>query len=233
MTLLQTANKGKEIQRKTPFGVFSRFPYKTHLLHIKEDPRPFFDDIKNNFYQDGDFIAVSEKFIAVSEGRLIHRSLIKPSLLAKILVKGVKKYENDTGYSSPLKMQVAIMQAGYFRIIIAAIIGTITKLFGRHGDFYRIAGNRISEIDGFDPATVKPFDEFAVLGPEDSQKAAQKIEDQTGIPTVILDSNNINTEVLGRSKKISYSNEVIREIFLDNPMAQGSELTPIILVRKD
>ncbi len=233
MPLLEKANEGKEIKRKTPFGVFSRFPYKTHLIHIMEDPTPFFMDIKKNHYKEGDFVAVSEKFIAISEGRVIHRSLIKPSLLAKILVKGVKKYKNDTGYSNPLKMQVAIMRAGYIRIFLAAVLGAITRLFGRHGDFYRIAGNRISEIDGFDPATVKPFDEFAVLGPEDPNRAAQKIEDEVGIPAVILDSNNINTEVLGRSNSVSYSDAEIREIFLDNPMSQGSELTPIILVRKE
>ena len=97
-------------------------------------------------------------------------------------------------------MQVAIYQAGYFRMIAALIGGTATRLFGRHGDFYRIAGNRISEIDGFNPDAMAPFDKFAMIGPGDPDGYAQQIEDTFRIPTVIIDGNNINVEVLGASR---------------------------------
>ena len=59
------------------------------------------------------------------------------------------------------------MQTGSARAAFAMVVGGITKIFGRHGDFYRIAGHRIAEIDGFNPETVPPFDEFAMLGPAD------------------------------------------------------------------
>ena len=60
-------------------------------------------------------------------------------------------------------MQVAIMQAGRTRVFFAMILGGITRLFGRRGDFYRLAGHRISEIDGFNPDAMPPFDEFAMI----------------------------------------------------------------------
>lgn len=211
---------------------YERYPIKTHLIHIKEPIDDVFTtQVKPNF-QQGDWIAISEKFITISQGRVIHESAVKPGLLAKIVVKGVKKYQHDIGYSHPRKMQVAIWQAGWFRILFASLIGGFTRLLGRHGDFYRIAGNRISEIDGFNPKAIAPFNEYAMLGPKNPQQDAQDIEDKFGMPTVIIDGNNINVEVLGCSKLVPVSKELAREILLDNPMGQGAELTPIIIVRE-
>jgi hypothetical protein len=130
-------------------------------------------------------------------------------------------------------MQVAIMQAGWWRMLFAMIGGGFTRLvFRRRGDFYRIAGHRISEIDGFSPATVKPFDEFAMLGPADPAAAADEIARAIGAPTAIVDANNINVEVLGTSTGFPVDQSVVREVLLDNPLGQNDELTPIIVVRR-
>jgi len=131
-------------------------------------------------------------------------------------------------------MQVAIMQAGWWRMLVAMIIGAISRLvLRRRGDFYRIAGHRISEIDGFSPATVKPFDEFAMLGPANPDAAAEEISAHMGgTPVVIVDANNINVEVLGTSPGFPADASVVREILLDNPLGQNDELTPIIVVRR-
>ncbi len=212
---------------------YERIPVKTHMIHIKESIEPIIEELVKPKIEKGDWIAISEKFITISEGRIIHESAVKPGWLAKFIVKGVKKYPDDIGYSHPRKMQVAIWQAGFCRMLAATIIGGLTKLIGRHGDFYRIAGNRISEIDGFNPAAMPPFNEFAMLGPADPAKTCQQIEDKYNIPTIIIDGNNINTEVLGMSKNIPVTKEQAREILLDNPMGQNDELTPIIIIRKN
>ena len=123
----------------------------------------------------GDWVAMSEKVVAISEGRVVHHSVVRPGPLAKLIVKGTRKYEHDVAFSDPRKMQVAIMQTGSTRAAFAMVVGGITKLFGRHGDFYRIAGHRIAEIDGFNPDTVPPFDEFAMLGPADPDKACARL----------------------------------------------------------
>jgi hypothetical protein len=118
-------------------------------------------------------------------------------------------------------------------MLFAMIAGGFTRLvFRRRGDFYRIAGHRISEIDGFSPATVKPFDEFAMLGPADPDAAANEIAAIVGAPAAIVDANNINVEVLGTSAGFPVDAAIVREILLDNPLGQNDELTPIIVVRR-
>ncbi|MCB9406721.1 MAG: coenzyme F420-0:L-glutamate ligase [Dermatophilaceae bacterium] len=211
---------------------WDRIGIKTHLITILEPLDPIIEEQVKPQFQPGDFITISEKVVTISQGRVVHIDVVKASPLAKFIVKGVKKYDNDIGYSLPEKMQVAIYQAGYFRMIAALIGGTATRLFGRHGDFYRIAGNRISEIDGFNPDAMAPFDKFAMIGPGDPDGYAQRIEDAFGIPTVIIDGNNINVEVLGASKGLPVDRAKARRILLDNPMGQDDEMTPIMLCRK-
>jgi hypothetical protein len=213
---------------------YERIAVQTHLLHIKEPLEPVFDEYVKPVLQPGDWLAVSEKFVTISQGRVIHHSVVRPGVLAKLLVKGVTKHPDDVGYSDPRKMQVAIMQAGWWRMLFAMIGGAISRLvFRRRGDFYRIAGHRISEIDGFSPATVKPFDEFAMLGPANPDAAAEEISAHMGgVPVAIVDANNINVEVLGTSPGFSTDRAVVREVLLDNPLGQNDELTPIIVVRR-
>jgi hypothetical protein len=213
---------------------YERIAVQTHLIHIKEPLEPVFDEYAKPVLQPGDWLAVSEKFVTISQGRVIHHSVVRPGVLAKLLVKGVTKHPDDVGYSDPRKMQVAIMQAGWWRMLFAMIIGATSRLvLRRRGDFYRIAGHRISEIDGFSPATVKPFDEFAMLGPANPDAAAEEISAHMGgAPVVIVDANNINVEVLGASPGFPADASVVREILLDNPLGQNDELTPIIVVRR-
>lgn len=211
---------------------YERIPVRTHLIHIKEPLEPVFAHYVAPVVQAGDWLAVSEKFVTISQGRVIHHSVVRPGLLARLLVKGVTKHPDDVGYSDPRKMQVAIMQAGHVRMFLAMIIGALSRLvLRRRGDFYRIAGHRISEIDGFSPATVKPFDEFAMLGPSDPAAAAAEIAGFAGVPVAVVDANNINVEVLGTSPGFPVAAAVVREALLDNPMGQGDELTPVIVVR--
>jgi hypothetical protein len=211
---------------------YERIPVKTHLIHIKEPLGPVFDEYVEPLLQPGDWLAVSEKFVTISQGRVIHHSVVRPGRLAKLLVKGVTKHPDDVGYSDPRKMQVAIMQAGWWRMFFAMVLGGASRLLGRRGDFYRIAGHRISEIDGFSPATVKPFDEFAMLGPADPDAACADLAAHIGAPVTIVDANNINVEVLGTSPGFPVDRAVVREVLLDNPLGQHDERTPIIVVRR-
>ena len=62
--------------------------------------------------------------------------------LARMIVKYVTKNDNgDIGYSHPKKMQVAIEEVGYPRMVAAVVGGGLSKfVLRRRGDFYRIAG---------------------------------------------------------------------------------------------
>ncbi|MGO9582410.1 MAG: coenzyme F420-0:L-glutamate ligase [Acidimicrobiales bacterium] len=209
---------------------FERTLVQTHLIHIKEPLEPLLDSQVRPLLKQGDWVAISEKVVAISEGRVVHFSVVRPGPLAKLIVKGTRKYEHDVAFSDPRKMQVAIMQTGSTRAAFAMVVGGVTKLFGRHGDFYRIAGHRIAEIDGFNPDTVAPFNEFAMLGPADPDKACAAYARFLGHPVVIIDGNNINVEVLGMSPDMPVDKASARLILLDNPMGQGDELTPFVIV---
>lgn len=210
-----------------------RIPVRTHLIGIKESLEPILADEVKPVFTTGDFIALSEKVVTISQGRVVHIGAVKASPLARLIVKGVKKYPNDIGFSLPEKMQVAIWQVGGPRMVLAMVVGGITRLFGRHGDFWRIAGNRVSEIDGFNPDAMAPFNEFAMIGPSDPDGYCQWIEDTWGMPAVIVDGNNIDVQVLGSSKGLPVSKAEARVLLLDNPMGQGQEKTPIIVIHPE
>jgi hypothetical protein len=210
---------------------WERQPLRTHLIHIKEPLEPVFERYVVPHVRPGDWLAVSEKFVTISQGRVVHHSVVKAGWLARLVVRGVTKLRNDVGWEDPRKMQVAIMQTGRPRMVAAMTIGGVTRLLGRRGDFWRIAGHRVSEIDGFNPDTVKPFDEFAMLGPAEPAATAAHLADVAGVPVAIVDANNINVEVLGTSPDMPITAAEVRLALLDNPMGQNDELTPVIRVR--
>lgn len=211
---------------------YERIPVKTHLIHIKEPLAPVFDEYVKPVLEAGDFLAVSEKFVTISQGRVIHNSAVRAGLLARLLVKGVTKHVDDVGWSDPKKMQVAIMQAGWLRMFVAGVLGTFSRfVLRRRGDFWRIAGNGVAEIDGFSPATVKPFDEYAMLSPADPDGTATALARHVGVPVAIVDANNIDVQVLGASPDLPVDRNTVRAVLGDNPMGQNDELTPIIVIR--
>src|SRR4029079_8015101 len=124
---------------------YERIAVRTHLIHIKEALEPVFDQYVKPVLQPGDWLAVSEKFVTISQGRVIHHSVVRPGMLAQVLVKGVTKHHDDVGYSDPRKMQVAIMQAGWWRMLLAMIVGAISRLvLRRRGDVFRVGcGQRL------------------------------------------------------------------------------------------
>lgn len=211
---------------------YQRFPIKTHLIHFREDLFAVVKRYAEPKFLLGDWIALSEKVVSICQNKVRHISTVKASWLAKLITKGVKKYPNDIGFSLPEKMQVAIDISGQGRMIFAFIFGAIGKIFGIHGLFWVLAGNRVAEIDGFNPVAMYPYNEYAVLPPEDPGKVRQEIEDKLGFPSTIIDGNNINVKVISKSRNLPLDKRLIRLILLDNPMGQDDELTPIIIIRE-
>ena len=183
-------------------------------------------------FKEGDWVALSEKLVSVSQNRVRHISTVKVTWLARFLVMGVKKHKNMTAWNSPAKMQVAIEEAGVFRMLLAAPIGVIGKLIGKRGWFWIVAGHRVSEIDGFIPEDMPPYTEYAVLPPPDPQGVVDEVEKTTGMPAVIADANFIDVKILGVSEGVGLDWKTTRLVLLDNPLGQGNKMTPFVIVRK-
>ena len=182
--------------------------------------------------QIGDIIAISEKVVSITQGRIFHEDEIKATWLAKVLIKFVKKWPQDPGFRNAKKMQLLINIVGVPKVLLASLISAITKPFGIRGLFYIICGNNVSQIDGFAQGTIPPYDKYAILGPENPDKVCEELSEKFGYDFTIIDANNINVDILGISKKISMSKEKLREVLLDNPIGQGIEQTPLCIIRK-
>jgi len=215
---------------------YKRLPIKTRLVNIGDSYLELVKDFVLPYYREGDFLIISEKIIGISQKRVLHSSEVKPGWLANTIVKYTTKYKDDVAWEDPRKMQAAIKEAGYFRIITATIIGGIMKfLFKQPGWFWRIAGPNIEAIDGFNPIAIPPFNEYALLAPDKPDQVTQEIEDKFGIPNVIVDASNVAVHILGSSsglQQLGISDSDIKSIIADNPAGQSAEQTPLILVRK-
>jgi len=226
--------KPKELKREVKINnsVYERIPIKTHFIRFGEDLILLIKKYVAKEYKNGDWLAISEKVVSVCQNNVRHISTVKAGWLAKLIVKGVKKYPNDIGFSKPEKMQLAVELAGKPRAIFAMILGAIGKVVGIRGIFWRLIGHRASEIDGFNPDAMYPYTEYTVLPPRDPEKICQNIENKLSIPTVIIDGNNINVKIISQSAGVPANKKTARLILLDNPMGQDDELTPFVLIRK-
>ncbi len=179
--------------------------------------------------EPGDIVFVSEKVVAVTQGRAIPVDRIKIGLLARLLWRGVRKVPYGIGLRSPESMQCAINECGRLRILLAAAVGALGKLVGRRGDFYRIAGVQAATIDA---AGTSPLQSGCViLGPRDPDGVARRLSERLELPVAIVDVNDIaGAWVLGSSGVDDPKR--IEAILADNPLGQKDEQTPFGLIRE-
>ena len=57
------------------------------------------------------------------------------------------------------------------------------------------------------------------------------LEEKTGVPTVLMDANDIDQNQLGKGSRFPLTDAQIQDALADNPSGQGDELTPLILIR--
>ncbi len=221
-------NPFKDVNGKT----YERKAIKTRLLNFNDDLFGAIQEFVLPQKKNGDWLAISEKVVSVCQNNVRHISSVKAGFLAKLIVKFVKKYPNDIGFSKAEKMQVAVETSGAPRMVCAIVLGTLGKVIGINGIFWRVAGHRVSEIDGFNPDSMYPYTEYAVLPPRYPEKTCNEIEKRFGLPAVIIDGNNINVKIISKSVGVPVDSKTARLVLLDNPMGQDDEMTPFILVRK-
>lgn len=255
-------NQGKKLEIRVEGKTYLRYPLKTELFNKGDNiankaqqhifqcfktlkSNPDYKDIANKKW----FVVITEKIVAISQGRSYFIWDIKPSILAKILSRYVKKTPYGIGLGSPWTMQLAIGEIGVIRVIGAAIIGALAKFIGVPGLFYRIAGDTVRSIDGPTEYSLYPSNVSAKLGPKEPQKVSEeihsvinskfKILNSKQIPNsklkipnflgvAIIDANDLGQKVLANSTNLP--NKLIEKIFSDNPMGQASEQTPLVIV---
>lgn len=181
---------------------------------------------------EDDILFVSEKAVGASQGRyfLLDEGEVRPGRLAVFLSRHVTRTPAGIGLGIPETMQCAIDECGAARILLAAAAGFLGKLLGRKGDFYRVAGHRARSIDGPTNGTLPPFNRAVSLAPLDPDGVARRLSERFGCGAAVVDINDLGGNILGAWPK-SIDRRLLLEILADNPLGQGTQQTPVGIVR--
>lgn len=215
---------------------YARIPIKTHVVLPGEPLDPVIERYALELLEDGDWLFMTEKMVAGSQGRAYPVAETKARPLAVWLSKRVVRTPWGIGLGIPETMEWAIREVGTPRILFAAAVSVITKRFGRTGDFYRIAGTKARGIDGPGYPTIPPYDEMVVLTAAKPKQTSQHVGDllaQHGkrVDVFLVDINDIGGNVLGSTTDRATEGLVAR-ILKDNPIGQGHESTPLGIIRR-
>lgn len=225
-------NEGKNLIIETPYGTYERYPVKTKVVMAGDNLIDILNECVKPYLAGDDMIFMSEKIVAISQGRAFPVNEIKPSKLAKFLVKFVHKSPYGIGLGSPWTMELAIREVGKVKITICAIIAGVAKVFGKKGVFYNLLGEQVRAIDGPCEYTLPPYNTYAKMAPKEPHKVAQQLtKAMDGHQVVIIDANDLGVNILGKPDA-KMEDEVLAAIFKDNPLGQQSQQTPIAIVRK-
>lgn len=226
-----TPNPGKNEKIEVEGVCYGRYPIKTHVI-TDQDKMP---DVAAQYaaphMQEGDILFISEKSVACSQKRAVPLEEIHPRRLAKFLTRFVYKSPYGIGLGIPETMEMALRECGVIRILFAACISAVGKLFGKRGWFYKIAGYKAESIDGPTPYTLPPYNRCVVLGPENPDKVAADIAKAIGRQTAIVDVNDLQGKILGASDT-GMDRILLARILKDNPLGQSAQQTPMGIIRK-
>jgi hypothetical protein len=230
MGVLDTPNEGRELHASLGGVVYARHPVRTHLVTPRDDAAAVVKRYAGDLGADVRLVAVSERMVAITQGRSYPIAEIRPSRLARLLQRFVTRPGYGIGLGSAETMELAIREVGAPRILLAAAASAVTKPFGVHGVFYRVAGPQARAIDGPTSYTIPPYNQAATLGPRDPDGAARAIAADIGAPVAIIDANDAGCAVLGASPGVD--RRFVERLFADNPLGQAREQTPICIVRE-
>lgn len=223
---------GKKLNITTDYGTFSRYPVKTHVIMESDSLRDVLDRYLTCYLQPDDYVFISEKIVAITQGRAFPVEEIKPGWWARFLSSYVYKTPYGIGLGMPCTMELAIRDIGLPKILFAAMCSAVTKLFGIRGVFYRILGEQARSIDGPCDCTIPPYNQYAKLAPLYPNSVAKELSEHLGVKVVVIDANDLGVEVLGRSHFDEFDINFCKQVFRDNPLGQCAEQTPLCIVRR-
>ncbi len=210
---------------------YLRIPIKTHVVMHGDKLQDIVNKYAADQLEDGDILFISEKIVAITQGRALPLKEINPRPLARLLSNHVTKTPAGIGLGMPETMEMALRECGIPRILFAAACSALTRPFGRRGMFYEIAGYRAQSIDGPTPNTLPPYNQYVVLGPDKPDQVATEIGSFLKCDVAIVDINDIDGVILGISSH-TMSREKIKRILKDNPLGQNHEQTPLGIIRE-
>jgi hypothetical protein len=203
-------------------------PINTRLLRPGDDVVEVIKTYASASAQPGDLIAIAESPLAIMQNRLKYVEDIEPSWLA---TKLNRYFHYDSSLSSVYGMEMAIREAGKFRILAAFFMGALARLWGQRGGFYRWAGRAVATIDDC-TGTLPPFDKYVVLGPHQLDRVVKEIKAQTSLEAAVVDVNDLRrVDILASTCPLM--SQAIKKALELNPQGNAGEQTPLVLIKKE
>jgi F420-0:gamma-glutamyl ligase-like protein len=224
-------NDGKKAVVEVDGAHYLRLPIRTHVITDQDKIEDVAVKYAKEHVREGDIFFVSEKAVACTQRRAIPLEEIHPRKLARFLTKFVYKSPFGIGLGMPETMEMALRECGVPRILFAAGVSAIGKLFRQRGWFYKIAGYKAESIDGPTPNTLPPYNRYVVLGPAEPDELAKSLSKALGIRACVVDINDLAGRILGASHT-SMNRDTLVKILKDNPLGQSAQQTPMGLIRK-
>lgn len=226
------ANDGKALETSVDGKNYARIPLRTRVVMPEDDLDKVVTEYAADTVQPGDLLFVTEKIVAITQGRSYRLDEIQPRRLALFLSKYVTRTPYGIGLGMPETMEMALRECGTPRILFAAAVSAVTKAFRRKGDFYRIAGDKARAIDGPTKHTIPPYNEAVVLGPKNPRQVATHLKTLIGgkADVAVVDINDLGGNILGSTLDRAGEQRLLR-ILKDNPLGQGRESTPMGIIR--
>ena len=231
-------NPGKKIDIEVEGVTYQRLPVRTRIITLSDtDLLPILEQYVKPYLKTGDMLFISEKALTITQGGVIDMSNIKPTPLARFFARNVGNYYGSSnfqgfGHGTAIAMQLFIEEAGYPRVLFAALVSAITRPFGIRGLFYRICGKRAKSIDCPMSFLILDYAHSAKLAPNKPNAVAKHFKEKLGgVETFILDANYRGAFTLGKSTR-AISEKFIGKLFADNPLGQSDEMTPFCIVRR-
>jgi len=228
--VLADPNEGRALNASLGGTVYARHPVRTHLVTASDDAAEVVRRYVGELGDDVRLVAVSERMVAITQGRSYPIKDIRPGRLARFLERFVTRPGYGIGLGSAETMELAIREVGAPRILLAAAAAAVTRPFGIHGLFYRVAGPQARAIDGPTSYTIPPYNHAATLGPRRPDEAARGIAAAIGVPVAVIDANDAGCAVLGASPGVDH--RFVERLFADNPLGQAREQTPVCVIRE-
>lgn len=226
------ANDGKALDVVIGGERFSRIPLRTRVVMPGDDLDEIIREYGAPHVVAGDLLFVTEKIVAITQGRSYLLTEIQPRKLALFLSKYVTRTPHGIGLGMPETMEMALRECGTPRILFASAVAAVTKALGRKGDFYRIAGDKARAIDGPTSGTIPPYNKAVVLGPDKPREVAAHIKSLLGgvAEVAVVDINDLGGNILGSTIDKADEKRLVT-ILRDNPLGQGHQSTPLGIIR--
>ncbi|QEY31657.1 F420-0:Gamma-glutamyl ligase [Synechococcus sp. RSCCF101] len=205
---------------------FRVLPLGTHLLGPLDDPLAVLQRYAAPLIRPGDILTIGETPLAVMQGRFHHPATVQPGWLARALCR---VFHPTSSLATACGIQSLIDLVGPARVLSAWVLGSLLKLVGSRGGFYRLAGEQARLIDDI-TGTTPPYDQTIVLGPLEAERCCRSLAESLGVHVAVVDVND-----LGRVKVLASDpgcdHRLLAAALRPNPAGNADQRTPLVLVR--